>query len=161
MTPFKLDGIASFLCNPHSHPNSLYLGHQCSWTLTQANSMQVSNMQSDDYNGIASYTKQISKVMLTRWTLLKKLRTKTFCYKIEASFWQYTYKSELSVIEVQLRINILKRNKNGTISVSDAQGKLPDGVLLGNVMALGSYSSCMDVNVKSHQHNNSDVEGFM
>ena len=31
----------------HSHPNGLYWGHQCSWILTPANSMQVSNMQSD------------------------------------------------------------------------------------------------------------------
>ena len=34
--------------NPHSHPDGFYWGHQCSWTLAAANSMQVSNMQSDD-----------------------------------------------------------------------------------------------------------------
>jgi len=27
---------------PHSHPNGFYWGHQCSWTLTPDNSMQVS-----------------------------------------------------------------------------------------------------------------------
>ena len=31
-------------------PYGFYWGHQCSWTLTPANSMQVSNMQSDDSN---------------------------------------------------------------------------------------------------------------
>ena len=32
---------------PHSHPNGFYWGHQCSWTLTPANSLQVTIMQSD------------------------------------------------------------------------------------------------------------------
>ena len=33
---------------PHIHPNCFYWGHQCSWTLTPANSMQVSIMQPDE-----------------------------------------------------------------------------------------------------------------
>ena len=33
-----------------SHPTGFYWGHQCSWTLTPVNSMQVSNMQSDNCN---------------------------------------------------------------------------------------------------------------
>ena len=34
----------------NSHRNGFYRDHQCSWTLTPANSMQVSNMQSDERN---------------------------------------------------------------------------------------------------------------
>ena len=34
--------------NPHSDPTGFYWGHQCSWA--PANSMQVYNMQSDDYS---------------------------------------------------------------------------------------------------------------
>ena len=30
----------------------------------------------------------------------------------------------------------------------DATGKLPDGILQGNLYALGSYSSCLDVDAK-------------
>ena len=32
--------------------------------------------------------------------------------------------------------------------VLDATGKLPDGILQGNLYALGSYSSCLDVEAK-------------
>ena len=39
-----------FLYNPHSHPNGFYQGHQCSWTLTPANTIQVSIMQFDNCN---------------------------------------------------------------------------------------------------------------
>ena len=39
-----------FLIKPHSHPNEFYWGHQSSWTLIPAYSMQVSIMQSDDRN---------------------------------------------------------------------------------------------------------------
>ena len=39
-----------FYIKPHSHPNGFYWGHQCSWTLTPANSMQVSIMQFDKSN---------------------------------------------------------------------------------------------------------------
>ena len=35
-----------YLFNPPLPSYWLYLGHQCSWTLTQANSMQVTNIQS-------------------------------------------------------------------------------------------------------------------
>lgn len=45
-------------------------------------------------------------------------------------------------------------------SVLDAQGKLQEGVFLGNLLALGNYPSCMDVDVKSHKHNDVEVEGF-
>ena len=31
----------------HSHPNGYYWGHQCSWTLTPANSMQVWQLQQE------------------------------------------------------------------------------------------------------------------
>ena len=37
-----------FYIKNHSHPNGFSWGHQCSWT--PANSMQVSNMQTDDCN---------------------------------------------------------------------------------------------------------------
>ena len=39
-----------FFIKPHSHPYGFYGVHQCSWTLTPSNSMQVSIMQSDDRN---------------------------------------------------------------------------------------------------------------
>ena len=39
-----------FYLKPHSHPNGFYWGHQCSWTLAPANSMQVSIMQFDNCN---------------------------------------------------------------------------------------------------------------
>ena len=38
--------IISFI-KPHSHPNRFYWGHQYSWTLTPAKSMQVSIMQGE------------------------------------------------------------------------------------------------------------------
>ena len=37
-------------CFYNPHPNGFCWGCQCSWTLTPANSMQVSNMQSNDCN---------------------------------------------------------------------------------------------------------------
>ena len=42
--------ITEFFLKPHSHPNCFYWGHQCSWILTPANSMQVSIMQFDNCN---------------------------------------------------------------------------------------------------------------
>ena len=43
----NLDDTFKSCCNnPLSHPNDFYWGHQCSWTLSPANSIQVSNMQS-------------------------------------------------------------------------------------------------------------------
>ena len=41
--------IFFFFFKPHSHSNGVYWGHQCSWTFTPANSIQVSIMKSDDY----------------------------------------------------------------------------------------------------------------
>ena len=38
----------TFLIKPHSHPDGFYWNHQCSWTLTSANSMRVYIMQTDD-----------------------------------------------------------------------------------------------------------------
>ena len=43
-----LEQMSSFFIKPQSQLNGFNWGHQCSWTLTPANSMQVSNMQSDD-----------------------------------------------------------------------------------------------------------------
>ena len=40
----------SILLKPHSHPNGFYWGHQLPRTLTPANSMKVSIMQSDNCN---------------------------------------------------------------------------------------------------------------
>ena len=42
----------------HSHPNCLYWGDLCSWTLITANIMLVSNMQSDNSNyiGLSFFT---------------------------------------------------------------------------------------------------------
>ena len=36
--------------NSHSHHYGFYWGHQCSWTHTAANSMQVSIIQSQQFN---------------------------------------------------------------------------------------------------------------
>jgi len=47
-----------------------------------------------------------------------------------------------------------------TVSVHDAQGKLPEGVLLGNLLALGNYPECMEVNVKAHYHNQTKIQSF-
>jgi hypothetical protein len=44
--------------------------------------------------------------------------------------------------------------------VLDATGKLPEGFLMGNVNFVGSYSSCLDVDVLPHVHNQTQVEGF-
>ena len=41
------------LYNPFSHPNDFYWGHQCSWTLIPANSMEVPNMKSYDWKEVA------------------------------------------------------------------------------------------------------------
>jgi hypothetical protein len=45
-------------------------------------------------------------------------------------------------------------------TVLDASGKPADGLLMGNLVFLGSYSSCLDVKVEPHQHNQSEVGGF-
>ena len=37
--------IRSLYITPHSHPNGFNWGHQCLWTLTPGNSMEVSNMK--------------------------------------------------------------------------------------------------------------------
>ena len=42
--------LAAHFFKPHYHPYGFYWGHQCSWTLTPANSMQVSIMQFDNFN---------------------------------------------------------------------------------------------------------------
>ena len=43
--------MSSFFIKPHSHPNGFfYVTNECSWSLTPANSMQVTIMQSDDCN---------------------------------------------------------------------------------------------------------------
>jgi hypothetical protein len=44
--------------------------------------------------------------------------------------------------------------------VLDAWGKIPEGILIGNVNSLGSYASCLEIKVQSHKHNGTDVEGF-
>ena len=46
----KVQKIAQSGHTAPSHPNGFYWGHQCSWTLTPANSMQVSIMQSENCN---------------------------------------------------------------------------------------------------------------
>ena len=52
-------------------------------------------------------------------------------------------------------------NSIGTIfSVADAIGKLPSGILSGNKIGLGSYSSCLDVKVQPHLHDGHQVDGF-
>jgi hypothetical protein len=45
-------------------------------------------------------------------------------------------------------------------SVLDASGKLPEGLMMGNLILVGSYSSCLDVNVLPHMHNQTLIEGF-
>ena len=42
--------LPRFLYKLHSHPNGFYCGHQCSWTLTPDNSMQVPIMHSSNCN---------------------------------------------------------------------------------------------------------------
>ena len=42
--------LGQLFIKPHSHTNGFYCGYQCSWTLIQAKSMQVSIMQFDDHN---------------------------------------------------------------------------------------------------------------
>jgi hypothetical protein len=44
--------------------------------------------------------------------------------------------------------------------VLDASSHLHEGILTGNVLFLGSYSSCLDVNVPPHNFNGSDIQGF-
>jgi hypothetical protein len=44
--------------------------------------------------------------------------------------------------------------------VLDANAKIPEGFLNGNTFALGSYSSCLDIKVDSHKHNQTMIEGF-
>ena len=45
------------------------------------------------------------------------------------------------------------------VSVYDAAGKIPDGVLSGNTMLLGSFSSCYEV-VVSPQDDPAGIGGF-
>ena len=47
---FTTDTKFTVFITPLSHPNGFYWVHQCSWSLAPANSMQVSNIQSDDCN---------------------------------------------------------------------------------------------------------------
>ena len=51
-----------FFIKPHSNPNGFYWGHQCSWTLTPANSMQVSIMQFDNCNRKKPGSKQVTYI---------------------------------------------------------------------------------------------------
>ncbi len=46
------------------------------------------------------------------------------------------------------------------ISVIDAMGKLPEGILAGNVFALGDYNTCLDVKAPEFQLDGSTIEGF-
>ena len=46
----KKEFESRLLLNPHSHPNGFYWGRQSSRNHTPANSIQVSNMQSDNRN---------------------------------------------------------------------------------------------------------------
>jgi len=50
--------------------------------------------------------------------------------------------------------------KQISFQVADAHGKIPEGIFLGNTMALGSYDSCMDIHVQPHSHNSTEIEGF-
>ena len=43
----SLKTLLLFFIYPAFNLNEFYWGHQCPWTLTLANSMQVSNMRSD------------------------------------------------------------------------------------------------------------------
>jgi hypothetical protein len=54
-----------------------------------------------------------------------------------------------------IQIDIFKK-----ILVLDAWGKIPEGFLGGNIMFIGSYSACLEVNVLPHKHNGTDIEGF-
>ena len=57
--------------NPHSQPSGFYWSHECSWTLTSANRMQVSNIQSYDHNRKQPGLRQGLKVLCLRsqrWT---------------------------------------------------------------------------------------------
>ena len=57
--------------NPHSQPSGFYWSHECSWTLTSANRMQVSNIQSYDHNRKHPGLRQGLKVLCLRsqrWT---------------------------------------------------------------------------------------------
>ena len=42
----------------------------------------------------------------------------------------------------------------------DASGKIPEGILTGNLMVVGSYHSCLDVNVLPFNYNGAGIEGF-
>ena len=64
--------------NPHSHPDGFYWGHQCSWTLIPANSMQASNEQSNDCN--RKYSGLMQGLNLLRPISLGK--TLDFCKRI-------------------------------------------------------------------------------
>jgi len=44
--------------------------------------------------------------------------------------------------------------------VLDATGHIHDGILNGNVIILGNYDSCFDINVQDHEVNGTKVEGF-
>ena len=46
MISWTQDFLCWFFSKPHSHPDWFCWGHQCSWTLTPANTEQVSIMQS-------------------------------------------------------------------------------------------------------------------
>ncbi len=45
-------------------------------------------------------------------------------------------------------------------AVLDATGHIHDGILNGNVIVLGNYDSCLDINVQDHEVNGTKVEGF-
>ena len=67
--PYVKSIIILFIIS-HSHPSAFYWGHQCSWTLTLANSMQASIMETFVCNRKEPDKRQgmVTKICL-RWSL--------------------------------------------------------------------------------------------
>ncbi len=47
-----------------------------------------------------------------------------------------------------------------SLSVLDAHSRWPDGVLEGNLFTIGSYYSCLEIDVDDTTLNNTQLEGF-
>ena len=77
-----------FITPPHSQSNGFYWAQQCSWTLTPANTMQVSNEQSDNRNRKKCTNDSIKRLTFIILFLILRIRfyfiTKLSCRVITA-----------------------------------------------------------------------------
>ncbi len=88
---------------------------------------------------------------------------KHFGFKKIKSQWFYILKLTLYLTSITNKVLLVWQRLqlfNNIFSVLDSWGKIPEGILTGNVVSLGSYASCIEVDVPPHKHNGTEIKGF-